>query len=556
MSDIDLVLKAKLQEAKDAFGAKLPEKLAEADMAWAELLKAEGQEAQAECLDALVHVVHKLAGTAPTLGFISVGRIARTIQTLLLAVKKGNGQLSREERQQIAALINDLKASLNDDGVDVFEGLSNQKKSPLPDDTNDEANEVFVLDGNEAIGGPLASQLKHYGYILEIFDNSDALRDELQSRRPSAIILGADYDENGGKLFDLVSSVKEVRKDMPPIILLGAQDTLDLRLQAVRSGAAAFLTNPNDIARIVEALDEFTSQEDPDPYRVLVVEDSQALAELYKVLLEGAGMIAHLVFDPMEIMGPLHELNPDIILMDINMPGCNGIELAQVIRQREEFFQTPIIFLTADGGFERELLALKTGGDDFFAKPVYPELLISSIRARAERARMLSSMISRDSMTGLANHTKIKEMLGDEFARSKRFKQPLSFAMLDIDNFKNVNDTYGHWTGDTVIKSLAQVLRQRLRRSDIIGRYGGEEFAIILPNTDGDTAVQVLDKIRRGFGKVKQHSENEEFVTTFSCGVADFPTIDDPAEINKKADEALYEAKHAGRNCVKKATGE
>ncbi len=552
MNDIDKILEAKLQAAKDAFGLKLPEKLNEADQAWETLRKTGGGEGYPERLDDLIHVVHKLAGTAPTLGFVAVGRVARTIQTLLLAVKNSNAALSHEERQQIAALINDLKASSNNES-DIYHTLATPNLRTTPPENTEGQSDVFVLEGDEDIGEHLASQLKHYGYKLELFDKPDALRTELKTRNPSALIVGADCYENDGSLFDLVTSLKEGDEETAPVILLGVQDSLELRLQAVRSGAAAFLTNPADIARIVETLDEFTSTDDPEPYRVLIVEDSQPLAELYKVLLEGVGMHAKVIYNPMEIMGPLNELNPDIILMDINMPGCNGIELAQIIRQREEFFQTPIIFLTADGGFERELLALKTGGDDFFAKPVYPELLISSIKARAERARLLSSMITRDSMTGLANHTKIKEMLGDEFSRAKRAKMPLSFAMLDIDNFKTVNDTYGHWTGDTVIKSLAQVLRQRLRRSDIIGRYGGEEFAVILPNTDGKTAVTVLENIRDGFSKVKQHSGSEEFITTFSCGVAAFPDIDDPAEMNIRADEALYEAKNAGKNCVRKA---
>jgi len=319
MTDIDLVLQAKLQVAKDAFGAKLPEKLAEASTAWNALAKATRPEEQNDSLEALLHIVHKLAGTAPTLGFVAVGKTARTIQTLLLAIKKEGALLSGEERQQIAALVNDLKASQNDE-TNVFSSIT-AKPVRASSTINLDANEVFVLEGDKEIGKLLASQLKHYGYLLELFDSPDALREELRSRNPSALIIGADCEEKGGGLFDLVSSVRKIQKDPSPVILLGVQDTLDLRLQAVRSGASAFLTNPSDVARIVETLDEFTSQDDPDPYRVLIVEDSQALAELYKVLLEGAGMTAQIVIDPLEVMGPLYELDPDIIIMEINSSG-------------------------------------------------------------------------------------------------------------------------------------------------------------------------------------------------------------------------------------------
>jgi diguanylate cyclase (GGDEF)-like protein len=131
----------------------------------------------------------------------------------------------------------------------------------------------------------------------------------------------------------------------------------------------------------------------------------------------------------------------------------------------------------------------------------------------------------------------------------------MSFAMIDLDHFKNINDTYGHPTGDRVLKSLARVLQQRLRRTDIIGRYGGEEFAVMLPDTDGSKAAGVLDEIRQDFSQVRQRSEQDEFHVTFSCGIADFPRYQDAAIINKVADEALYHAKHQGRNRVVLAAG-
>ncbi len=126
--------------------------------------------------------------------------------------------------------------------------------------------------------------------------------------------------------------------------------------------------------------------------------------------------------------------------------------------------------------------------------------------------------------------------------------------MLDIDRFKSVNDTYGHWTGDTVIKTLAQILRQRLRKTDIVGRYGGEEFAVILPNTDAGNAFRVLDGIRDGFARFRQRAASETFYVTFSCGIAPYPPFDAPPLLNQKADEALYRAKEGGRNRVVSAT--
>jgi diguanylate cyclase (GGDEF)-like protein len=166
------------------------------------------------------------------------------------------------------------------------------------------------------------------------------------------------------------------------------------------------------------------------------------------------------------------------------------------------------------------------------------------------RSRVLRSFMVRDSLTGLLNHTTIKAQLDVQLARVKRLGGKLAFAMLDIDHFKSVNDTYGHPTGDRVIRSLSRLLQQRLRTSDVVGRYGGEEFAVIFNDTDGATAVKVLDEIRHDFGLIRHRHEKGEFSVTISAGVSGFPAIDDPAVMNEAADKALYEAKHGGRNRV------
>jgi diguanylate cyclase (GGDEF)-like protein len=163
---------------------------------------------------------------------------------------------------------------------------------------------------------------------------------------------------------------------------------------------------------------------------------------------------------------------------------------------------------------------------------------------------MLRSFMVRDSLTGLLNHTAIKDQLDGEVAWAIREKKPLSFAMVDIDHFKLVNDSYGHPVGDRVIKSLSRLLKQRLRTSDLVGRYGGEEFAVVLVNADGPTAMKVLDTIRDDFSQLRHLAEGKEFPVTFSCGIADVSQFPDATKLSDAADKALYKAKHAGRNRV------
>jgi len=156
----------------------------------------------------------------------------------------------------------------------------------------------------------------------------------------------------------------------------------------------------------------------------------------------------------------------------------------------------------------------------------------------------------RDSLTGLYNHTHILQLLEDCSFRARREQQPLSFAMLDIDRFKKINDRHGHPMGDRVIKSLALFLKQRLRKTDFIGRYGGEEFAIVMPNTALDAAHKVLDEIRRRFAEILYPAQPRDLNCTFSAGVVQLDDELDALTMASAADEALYRAKHAGRNCV------
>ena len=261
-------------------------------------------------------------------------------------------------------------------------------------------------------------------------------------------------------------------------------------------------------------------------------------------------MSVNIVTDPLEIMQPLIEFDPDLVLLDLYMPQCNGLELAQIIRQLDKFVGTPIVFLSSEANLDKQLHAMSLGADDFLVKPIAPQHLILTLANRIHRHRVLCSLMVRDSLTGLLNHTAIKEQLNLDMARARRTNTPLSCAMIDIDHFKRVNDTYGHATGDRVLKNIARLLRQRLRETDVVGRYGGEEFTVIMSATDAAAAATVMNDIREDFSRLAHVSEGREFFITFSCGVADMSSTTEGGQLGEAADRALYEAKHTGRNKV------
>jgi diguanylate cyclase (GGDEF)-like protein len=252
-------------------------------------------------------------------------------------------------------------------------------------------------------------------------------------------------------------------------------------------------------------------------------------------------------------MDAIEEFNPELIIMDMYMPGCNGMELAKIIRQENRYVSMPIIYLSSEDDIDKQLAALSEGGDDFLTKPVKPNRLVITVRNRVNRARDLMSLMVSDSLTGLFNHTHILYKLENELAQAKKQKTSLAFCMVDIDFFKKINDNYGHPVGDGVIRNLSLYLKQRLRKSDIIGRYGGEEFAIVLPNTTAEEAMSVMDTLRSQFASYRQKFNDHELQVTFSCGIAIFDknhAANSEKEIAERADKALYHAKENGRNCV------
>ena len=195
-------------------------------------------------------------------------------------------------------------------------------------------------------------------------------------------------------------------------------------------------------------------------------------------------------------------------------------------------------------------MMMKVGADEIVTKPITPKRLVTAISIRAERFRRLRAMMVRDSLTGLLNHTTTNEQLSIELSRMQRGNMSLAFALIDLDNFKLVNDTYGHPIGDQVLKNISNMLKERLRMTDLIGRYGGDEIAVALPNISASNAVLVLDKFRRSFSQTKQIYAGGNFKVTMSCGVAMFPDFKDVSSLTEAADEALYAAKSKGRNKV------
>ena len=497
--------------------------------------------------------LHKLSGSAATFGYGDISTLAKQMEKVVADVSEGRAELDSAMKSRLNAAYDSLHW-----GVGSIRDRSREDKPESEGKVLAEQTEynysakhlVFVCEPDTSLNEDLEEQLGFYGFSIKTVCSFSALQELVQENPKQILLVDTNLLKSNEENPHRFGELKRIYSPFLFIIYLSEYNDFETRLQAVRAGGDAFFYYPVDVGRLIDKVDVMMNKDDFDPYHILIVDDDPDQVSFNALLLQQAGMITSVARDPKQVIKVLVESKPELILMDMYMPGCSGVELASVIRQQEAFVSIPIVFLSVETDTEKQIEALRMGADDFLTKPIKGEHLIASIKNRAERTRSLRYLMERDSLTGLLNHSNLREKLSQELQRAKRAGSQVCFAMIDVDHFKKVNDTFGHLTGDRVLKGLARLLQERVRSTDIIGRYGGEEFAVILINTSLANAKKIIDEIRENFSQIKQQSDKEEFFVTFSCGIACYPNFTDAVSLNDAADKALYQAKESGRNRV------
>ena len=541
MVDRIIDITEKLRTLRQLFAAELPGRMMAIDRQWQVCLTGgDGGE--------WYRLVHSLAGAAGTFGFRELGDQARELETLILVQQDTIRDCADLPLMEQA--MSDLFRLALPDTISLVPVVAAEPESV---DTYQVPRlfKVYLLGDDARQAQEIAAQLQHFGY--EVFPCHDAATLKIALAGQAADVLLIDMQRVGG-VQNATGIIAELRAGPcanVPVIFISADDDWENRLAAVRAGGQSFFVKPLNLGQVVEQLDAITDSRQQSPYRILVVDDTQLLAQHYAAVLEAAGMEARTLNDPTRLLEVLPDFNPDLLLMDIYMPACNGIEAAQVIRQHPAYTNLPIVYLSTEKALELQLEALRVGGDDFLQKPISDVHLVAALRIRARRFRQLRALMNQDGLTGLLNHINLKLVLERDLAQALRQSTPMCFVMLDIDNFKSINDRFGHPLGDRVIKSLARLLSQRIRKSDTAARYGGEEFALILHDTHPDAAKALLDDLRYQFTELGRLDTKGAIAPTFSAGIATCPPHNDMQLLIAAADEALYQAKHAGRDQIR-----
>lgn len=295
--------------------------------------------------------------------------------------------------------------------------------------------------------------------------------------------------------------------------------------------------------------------------RVLVVDDNPTSARAVTSYLEELGMTVEMAHSWGAALKQYQALEPDLVLMDAVMPDMDGFKLTHHLRARYRDRYVPIVFLTGLDDMDARERGVMAGADDFLSKPVDPVILRVRVRAMMrirkltaaleEKGRELEDLATRDQLSGVLNRRRFDEELASEFNRARRYGHPLSLLVCDIDHFKRINDDLGHTTGDEVIAFLGGLLTELKRGSDLAFRYGGEEFVLLLPETNARNAAAVAERLRATFER--RSVETSAGRRTISIGVSGMESLGPKAPCEllfQSADVALYRAKSSGRDQV------
>jgi diguanylate cyclase (GGDEF)-like protein len=515
---------------------RLGERVEEVAAGWAALAaRPAWDEAARQDAQSLAAAAHRLAGAGGTFDFPAISAAAAPLEVMLLGLGERESDTA-EQIGQTTHLVEAVRAAWQ--AGPVHAGHAEAEKAAAAQAEGAEAVFLFALPSEQA---QLSNVVTNLGYPLEQIGSAV----ELAAHAPVPLAAAV--------VDDALPDVLEICRALEgrcPVILLADEGGFEARLAAARAGVAAVVTKPLAVNELADWLDHFAARGGEARFSILVVDDDPLLAEAYALALRRAGMVVTVVCDPSRAVEALSSAQPDLILMDVQMPGVDGIELARVIRQTRRHLSVPIVFLSAEQNTGKQILARRLGGDDFIPKPVDLDRLVTLVRLRAERARSLRAIMESDSLTGLLNHARFKERLALELERARRENTELSLSIIDLDHFKSVNDTHGHLVGDRVIRGLARSLQKQLRRTDILGRYGGEEFAAILLGTTPAAAAARMSRIRERFAAAPFDGARGPFTVSFSAGVAGSTRHGTAEALISAADAALYQAKRAGRNRV------
>lgn len=370
----------KLASLQAEFKRTLPNKVAEIEQLWNSVV---ADEAKHSAITDCHRMSHNLVGSGGTFGAIVVTTAARELEQVL-GLLVNESDIPAERKSAVTKIILKLKnvsASWQPSVIPFIQPFEEKNQARHKGDV------IYLAEDDELLAAELITHLEQLGYIVKHFIELDDFAKAFKKKIPSAVIMGIMFKEGDITCAEIISQLKKNVADLPPIIFISVRNDIEARLAAANAGAQRYFTKPVDFKKLSHALHGLVELSTNKPFRVLFVDDQKSLLNFYNTVLTGAGMEVITLSNPLECLDLLEEFKPDVIVLDVYMPECTGPELAQVIRQDDNWAITPIMFLSSESDLDAQLDAMNLGGESFMLKPVTAEHLISAVSIKAKRSR-------------------------------------------------------------------------------------------------------------------------------------------------------------------------
>jgi len=492
---------------------------------------------------------HQLSGSGATYGFPGISEIAHRAESELDVFVREELVPVAEDTTRWKSFVEAIRSELEGGAT----GADHVHQPAV------KALDVLLVDP----GGDLFFEFAHRGEDAFLFKQASTPEEALDSvrlRLPHAVIVSLQLPGSTG--CQLIDDLRESPGgDRLVILAVEASDGFRDVVEIIRSGVDAIFPRPLDAAAVVARLHLLLAPLSSPPPRILSVEDDPAQAAFLRSVLESAGFTVQLCQNPESFEADLITFKPDLVLMDVLLPGFSGFELARFVRMRDAYAHLPVLFLTTEARVDSQITALRSGADGYLTKPVAPALLISTVAAHIERSRFLRATEGLDGLTGLLTHTAFvtrAEAIMSE--RQRREGVPFLLLVLDIDDFSGINERHGPVAADQVLASVAALLRRRIRQSDLLGRYGSNRFAVLVRDLEIDAAARLTARLLAEFVAAGQNLKGGEvFSASFTAALSRLTSADRSLrDWMAKLEEALQYGKREGgrRIIVVRAEGE
>ena len=485
---------------------------------------------------------HKLRGTAGCYGLPEVGAAAGHLEEALLALEAcspaPHAPFVERVRQSMSALAATAGGKVS---RPPSEGTRPVPYSPC----------LLVVDDDEDFTRRVVELTRQK--MIEIVICRTEVETLARARRcnPTAALLNVRL--GGTSAHQLSTKIRSLPGlQQLPFAFTTPSSALEDYVLCAHHGASLTLAKPIENEVLLAALEQLVASGQAATPRVLIVDDDDDFSRHTEAILRDEGLVVQSLQDPSNILEVLEQFHPDLLVLDMVMPGFSGLDLCRTIRTSRRWQSLPIVFATARDDSATRLAAFEAGGDDYVSKPILKEELLARVKVRVDRSRLLRELDNSDSLSGLMLRRPFIEAVARALSYGRRHARPLAVVLIDLDHFKQVNDTHGHLSGDQVIARFGQLIQQKFRAEDLQGRWGGEEFILAFPGETADTIRDAILRLLGNFRDMTFHDEQgESFTASFTAGVASYP--DDGTsfkELVEIADQRLYRGKHLGRNNV------